>query len=303
MPRQPFSLEQVRSFVAVAETEHVSRAAAALFLTQGAVTQQIRNFETAMGLQLLEHTGRRVRLTEAGRALAETCRAALRAVDVLEDTARSMKELRSGSLHVGASPTCASYYLPIRLAEFTRIYPGVKLTMAVEPTSDLNRQVVAGTVDCALVEGEPDRSLMSVVVAHDDLVFVVKSTHPLALLERIRPDDLAAHRYLRRGPTFSAEQLIRAVVGEAYDRTDALNLGHPEYVRAAMIAGLGFAALPRLAVAGDIARGAVKELPMPAISRPISAIRRRARGGPAQEAFWTLLASGDESAPARKRGR
>lgn len=292
MPRQPFTLEQVRSFVAVAETEHISRAAASLFLTQGAVTQQIRNFEVAMGLQLLEHTGRRVRLTEAGRALAETCRAALRAIDVLEDSARSMKELKSGSLHVGASPTCATYYLPTRLAEFTHLYPGVKLTMAVEPTSDLNRQVVAGTLDCALVEGAPDRSLLSVVIAPDDLVFVVKATHPLAALERVTPGDLAAHRYIRRGPTFSAEQLVREVIGEVYDRTDALNLGHPEYVRAAVIAGLGFAALPRLAVAGDIARGAVKELPIRAITRPISAIRRSARGGPAQEAFWNLLASG-----------
>lgn len=291
MPRQPFTLEQVRSFVAVAETEHISRAAASLFLTQGAVTQQIRNFELATGLQLLEHTGRRVRLTEAGRALAETCRAALRAIDVLEDSARSMKELSSGSLHVGASPTCATYYLPSRLAEFTQLHPGVKLTMAVEPTSDLNRQVVAGTIDCAMVEGAPDRSLVSVVVAHDDLVFVVKATHPLAALERVTPDDLAAHRYIRRGPTFSAEQLIREVIGTAYDRTDALNLGHPEYVRAAVTAGLGFAALPRLAVAADITRGVVKELPIRAITRPISAIRRAARGGPAQEAFWSLLTS------------
>ncbi len=297
MPRSAFTLEQVRSFVAVAETEHISRAAASLFLTQGAVTQQIHNFELAVGLQLLEHTGRRVRLTDAGRVLADTCRAALRAVDVLEDTARSMKELKSGSLHVGASPTCATYYLPSRLAEFTQRYPGVKLTMAVEPTIDLSRQVVAGTIDCALVEGAPDRSLVSAVIAHDDLVFVVKSTHPLAALERITPDDLTAHRYVRRGPNFSAEQLVREVIGDAYERTDALNLGHPEYVRAAMIAGLGFAALPRLAVAGDIALGTVKALPLRPITRPISAIRRRARGGPAQEAFWSLLASSGETIP------
>src|SRR5450759_1935573 len=122
MARMSFSLEQVRSFVAVAETEHISKAAASLFLTQGAVTQQIRHFERAVGLPLLERDGRGVRLTDAGRAIAIACRAALRAVQVLEETAESMKTLQAGSLHLGASPTCAAYYLPSRLAKFCLLY-------------------------------------------------------------------------------------------------------------------------------------------------------------------------------------
>src|SRR5579864_2153210 len=112
MRRPAFTLEQLRSFVAVAEHEHVSRAAASLFLTQGAVTQQIRHFERAVGIQLLERDGRRVRLTDAGRTVAAACRAALRSLEVVEDTAQSVKALKTGSLHLGASPTCASYYLP-----------------------------------------------------------------------------------------------------------------------------------------------------------------------------------------------
>ena len=290
MPRPAFTLEQVRSFVAVADSEHVSNAAASLFLTQGAVTQQIQKFELATGLQLFEHSGRRVRLTEAGRSLAVSCRATLRAVQVLEDTALSIKNLETGSLHVGASPTCASHYLPERLADFARLYPGIKLSVAVDPTAEMNRQVVAGTIDCALIEGEPDRSLASLVLAHDEMIFVASAAHPLAALEHVTPDDLAAHRYLRRGPAFSAERRVREVIGGAYDRADALNLGHPEYVRAAAIAGLGFAALPRLAVAADIAAGVLKTLPVQAIKRAITAIRREALGGPAQEAFWRLLA-------------
>src|SRR5712691_7097674 len=103
MARPSFSLEQVRSFVAVAEHEHISRAAASLFLTQAAVSQQVRHFERAVGLQLLERDGRRVRLTDAGRSLADACRAALRAVEVMDDTAKAMKELEAGSLHAGAT--------------------------------------------------------------------------------------------------------------------------------------------------------------------------------------------------------
>src|SRR5437660_6207736 len=161
MRRPSFTIEQLRSFVAVAEHGHVSRAAASLFLTQAAVTQQVRHFERAVGLQLLERDGRRVRLTDAGRSLADACRAAMRAVEVMDDTAQAAKELQAGSLHVGASPTCATYYLPPHLAEFTRRHPGGKLSVVVEPSAELNRRGVAGPPDCPILEGAPDPALVA----------------------------------------------------------------------------------------------------------------------------------------------
>jgi len=291
--RKPaYTLEQIRSFVAVAEHEHISRAAASLFLTQAAVTQQVRHFERAVGLQLLERDGRRVRLTDAGRSLADACRAALRAVEVMDDTAKAMKELEAGSLHVGASPTCATYYLPPHLAEFTRRHPGVKLSVIVEPSAELNRQVLAGTLDCAILEGAPDPALVAFELTRDELVVVAHRDHPLAQLRRVASTDLAGHLYLGRGPEWSAEQTVREMLGEAYDRLEVLSLGHPEYVRAAAIAGLGFAALPKRAVAADVASGVLKRLPIPPSLRPITAVRRKGRGGPVQEAFWDLLTGG-----------
>ncbi len=296
MARPAFSLEQIRSFVAVAESEHISKAAASLYLTQGAVTQQIRHFERAFGLQLLERDGRGIRLTDAGRALAIACRAAMRAIQVLEDTAQSMKTLQAGSLHLGASPTCASYYLPSRLAEFAHQHQGIKLNVAVEPSAEINRQVLAGALDCALIEGEPDPDLLAVVLAHDELILVAHRDHPLAALRRVGAAELAQHRYLGRGPAWAAERTVREMLGDAYDQSDSMNLGHPEYVRAAAIAGLGYAALPRLAVEADLASGLLKRLPGPSSQRAIRAIRRRAPGGPALEQFWLLLTTVRSSA-------
>lgn len=289
MARPAFSLEQVRSFVAVAEHEHISRAASSLFLTQGAVTQQIRHFERAVGLQLLARDGRGVRLTDAGRTMAVACRAALRSMQVLEDTAESIKTLETGSLHLGASPTSATFYLPSRLAGFVQEHPGVKLSMVVESSAEINRQVVAGALDCGVIAGQPDPGLLAVVLAHDELILVVHRDHPLAALRRVGAADLARHRYLGRGPAWSAGQNVREMIGEAFDRSESLNLGHPEYVRAAVLAGLGYAALPRLAVAADLKSGAVKRLPGLSSHRAIRAIRRHAQGGPALEHFWGLL--------------
>jgi DNA-binding transcriptional LysR family regulator len=293
MPRRPtFTLEQLRSFVAVAETEHISRAAGSLFLTQAAVTQQLQHFERSVGLRLFERDGRRIRLTDAGRRIADACKAALRAVEVVGESALVMRNLQAGSLQVGASPTCASYYLPSVLAGFSHRHPGVKIGMLVETSADLNRKVAAGAIDCALIEGAPDPSLICVELARDELLLVAHHDHPLSHLRRVTGADLAHHRYLGRGPEWSAERTVRQMIGDAYDHVDAMNLGHPEYVRAAAVAGLGFAALSKRAVEADIASGVLTRLPVAPVSRPIVAVRRQGAGGPAQEAFWEMLTGG-----------
>lgn len=291
MSRFQFTLEQLRTFVAVAETEHVSKAAASLFLTQGAVTQQLRHFEDALGLQLMERAGRGVRLTDAGKALATACKAALRAVETVDDTARSMKALEAGSLDLGASPTCASYYLPAPLSAFAARYPAVKLNLTVEPSAAIGAQVIAGALDCALVEAEPAPELVAVVIATDELVLVAHRDHPLSQLPRVTPVQLAGYRFLGRGPGWAGEQNVRNILGSAYDQSEILNLGHPEYVRAAAIAGLGYAVLSMLAVEADLAAGTLKRLPGPSSTRAISAIRRRSAGGPTLEEFWRHLTS------------
>jgi DNA-binding transcriptional LysR family regulator len=284
-----FTVEQVRSFLAVAEHEHVSRAAASLHLTQGAVTQQVHNFERAVGVRLLERDGRGVRLTDAGRGLAISCRAALRSFEVVEDSARALKMLEAGSLHLGASPTCATYYLPARLAAFNQRFPSVTLSVTVEPSHEIANQVKAGALDCALIEGEPLPDLVSVVLAQDELVLVIHKSHPLASLKRITGAQLSKYRYLGRGREWSAESNVRTMIGDAYDQSEVLNLGHPEYVRAATLAGLGYAALPLLAIRDDVASGVLARLPVPSVQRPIRAIRRSAQGGPTLEEFWQHL--------------
>jgi DNA-binding transcriptional LysR family regulator len=300
MSKPQFTLEQVRTFVAVAETEHVSKAAASLFLTQGAVTQQLRHFEAALGLQLMERAGRGVRLTDAGKALAVACRGALRSVEIVEDTARSMKALESGSLDLGASPTCASYYLPSRLASFSLRYPAVKLTVTVEPSAAISAQVLAGAIDCAVIEGEPAAGLTAVVLAKDELVLVAHRDHPLSKLQRVTQAQLARYRYLGRGPAWAAEQNVRRMMGRAYDLSEVMNLGHPEYVRAAAVAGLGYAVLPVLAVEADLSSGVLKRLSVPSGVRSISAIRRPSRGGPTLEEFWRHL-TGDVHQASERR--
>lgn len=299
MRRLSFTLEQLRSFVAVAENEHVSRAAASLYLTQAAVTQQVRHFERALGLPLLERHGRRVRLTAAGRSLAESCRAALRGVDLVEEAAQAMKHLESGSLHLGGSPTCATYYLPQHLADFARRNPNIRLELTIQPSVELNRAVVAGTLDCAVIGGVAGVGLMAFELARDEVVVVAHRDHPLSQMSRVTPSSFRPYRYLGPGAQLSAGRTARSLLGDAYEQTDAMNLGHVEYIRAAALAGLGYAVLSRRAVASDLSAGLLKLLPIQPIVRAINAVRRPGTGSPALEAFWDLLTGVETTASAR----
>ena len=88
---------------------------------------------------------------------------------------------------------------------------------------------------------------------------------------------------------WAAESDVREMIGDAYDRAEVMNLGHPEYVRAAALAGLGYAALPLQAVQSDLDSGVLKRLPAPSTVRDIHAIRRATQGGPTLEQFWRFL--------------
>ena len=293
--RPAFTIEQMRSFLAVAEHEHVSQAAATLHLTQGAVTQQIHNFERALGVRLLERVGRGVRLTDAGRSIEASCQGAMRALNLVAESAQSLKSLQTGSLHLGASPTCATYYLPELLGRFTRQHPTAELDVSVSPSSEVNDRIRAGALDCGLIEGRHAEDLVNFPIGADELVLVVSADHPLARVDKLTATRLGKERYLGRGSSWSAESTARDMIGEAYELSPSLSLGHTDYVRAAAVAGLGYAALPLQAVEAELARGTLKRLPWASRKRVIRAVRRPHEGGPMLEEFWSLLTATEDT--------
>jgi DNA-binding transcriptional LysR family regulator len=290
MPAQAFTLEQVRTFIAVAEREHVTRAAASIHLTQGAVTQQIQLFERALQLQLFERVGRGVRLTDAGRSMIGPCRGLLRSSELLDEAARALRALDLGSLHVGASQTAAGHYLPSLLSAFAAAYPGVRLQVFPANTSVVCSQVAEGVLDCGLVEGEVDQHrLVDVALVKDEVLLVAAADHPVTAAPQLTPDQLARHVYLAREPGSGTEKLAEEMLGRGYERMRRVELGQLDAVRAAAVSGLGIAALPRVAIESELARRALVELPWTTRVRWIRAVRRNQSGGPALERFWELV--------------
>ena len=298
-PERSVTAEQLRAFATVAELQHVTRAAIELGLSQPAVSHQLKALERALGLAVLERVGRGVRLTADGRALLPAVSSALAALRAVEEAAAARAGLLAGELTVAASNTIGIYRVPAWMSGFLDAHPGIGLRVRTVNTHEAISLLRETAVDCALVEGPETRAdLEELGIETDELIVVAAAGHPLATRGEVRPANLAAHRYLARERGSGTEALAAELLGPAYRAGPVLELGQVDAVRAAALAGLGYAVLPVAAIGDDLAAGRLHRLATghSAITRVLTALRRPSLHAPALEAFWAHL--GAIAAPA-----
>jgi DNA-binding transcriptional LysR family regulator len=193
------TLEQLRIFVAVAERQHLTRAADALHLSPSAVSAALRTLEQRYGARLFDRVGRGIELTETGRHLLPEARQALAAVAAAELALTERGGALKGRLAVAASQTVSAYWLPRPMLRFHATHPGVALDLAIGNTETVTRAVRDGTADLGFIEGEIDEpALAARLVAADRLVIVTAPDHPWAAGPAPTPSELAAGRWILR---------------------------------------------------------------------------------------------------------
>jgi DNA-binding transcriptional LysR family regulator len=175
-------LHQLEYFVAVAEESSFTRAAARVHVAQPGVSAQVRRLEAELGQQLLDRSGRSVRLTEVGRAMLPFARAALDAVANARLTVDQLAGLVHGQVRVGMVSGCALPILAELLAAFHDRHPGVTITLTEDGSDRLTEMLGTGRLDLALIgtAGAAAPGLETVVIADDALIAVTGRNHPLA---------------------------------------------------------------------------------------------------------------------------
>lgn len=174
------TLDQLRIFVAVAETSNMTRAAATLHLSQPAVSAAIAALEGRHGSRLFDRIGRGLELTSAGRLFLPEAKAVLaraeEARQVLDDLSGPVR----GEVRVAASQTVATYWLPRYLARFAVAWPGITLSMVDGNTAEAASAVLVGDADLAVVEGRTNHSMLDLrTVGHDRLGLYAAIDHRL----------------------------------------------------------------------------------------------------------------------------
>jgi DNA-binding transcriptional LysR family regulator len=291
------TLEQLRIFIAVAEHQHLTRAAAELNLTQSAVSAAIAALEARHGTRLFDRVGRRIELNETGRRFLPEARAILAQVATAEAALADLAGLKTGSLHLIASQTIANYWLPTHMHRFQSRFPGIALRLTIANTERAAASVHDGLADLGFVEGTIDDPVLSIMPAADDeLALVVGNAHGWAGRKTVSADELLESRWVLRergsGTRAVFEEALRGLGKDPAKLDVALELPSNESVRTAVIAGAGAAVLSRSVTEQATAAGRLVRVPFRLPDRQFLAIRHRQRHATrAQVEFLALVRS------------
>lgn len=276
------TLEQLRIFVAVAETQHVTNAAKSLNLAQSAASAAIAALEARHGARLFNRVGRNIELTDAGRIFLTEAKAVLARIAAAELTLAELGGLKRGNLLIQASQTVAGYWLPRHLVVFKERFPGVAIDLRVGNSEQVAEAVRTGIAEIGFVEGDISNAALAIVpIARDQLVLVVGPDHPWATARRFDPRRLKESDWVLRergsGTRATFEAALPRFGLSPADLNVTLELPSNEAVRAAVEAGSAATVLSASVVVAGLEAGLLKRVPLDLPERAFHMVQHRER--------------------------
>ncbi len=271
------NIDSLQAFVAVAECGSFSEAAGRIHLTQPAVSKRVQQLERTLDQRLFDRIGRRVDLTEAGRALLPRARRLLNdAAEIRRALADLSGDVR-GRLVMGTSHHIGLHRLPGPLKAFTQAHPGVELDIRFMDSEAACHAVEIGDLELAIVTLPPNPMprLQIRPIWEDPLVFMVSRDHPLAGRRRVSLETLLEHPAVLPGSnTYTRGILERAVRARGLALRTGMETNYLETLRMLTEANLGWSLLPATQLTDQLVRLPVSGLKL---SRRLGAVTHEQR--------------------------
>jgi DNA-binding transcriptional LysR family regulator len=294
-------IETLKIFCDLVETQSFSQAAERNFVTQSAVSQQVRGLEEKFKRRLLERVrGRReMRLTDSGRSFYEESRNVLAAYEGLQERMRGLDGTVSGTVRVATVYSIGLHELPPVVRRFMGLYPHAKIDLEYSRTTRIVRDVLSGSIELGIVAYPEKRKGLTIVpLAGDRLALICPPMHPLAVRKKVRAAELSGQDFVlfeRDIPTRRATDRIFKAHGVTLHRVAEFD--NIETIKRAVEVGFGLAIVPRLSVLDEQKSGqlAVVALAEPEWTRSVGVIHRSDRTlGAAALKFIEQLKSSDK---------
>lgn len=204
-----FELRHLRYFLTVAETAHFTEAARRLHVTQPTLSHQIRQFEDRLGVPLFDRAGRRVRLTEAGRALQPFAHRVVRELEAAQTELGELRGLQRGHLRVGLVQTVNACVVPEIVSRFTAAHPGIKVSCAEMAVEEIESGLETGRLDLGVgFLPASRRGLEGQKLFTEELIAVAATGHPLARRRSLAIRELKSEPLVLLAPRYCTRQLI-----------------------------------------------------------------------------------------------
>lgn len=298
--RVALNLHHLRIFRSILDHGSITAAAAALRISQSAVSRQLAEFEDHLGVRLVDRSPRGVRPTAAGRLLHDRARRIFSEEEAAEQEIGELLGLHGGRLAVAASTTIGNYVLPALLGEFARRHPGVTVDLEIANARSVESDVLDGRRDVGLSEGFADAEGLSAdVFLHDEMILIAApkaAGAPLGDTDEIMVARLRELPLLVRESGSGTREVVEAALaGRGVEAKPAMVLGGTEAIKNAVVHRLGVAIVSRRTVELELETGRLREVRMKdlRILRALHSLTVPGRTpSPAAAAFLALLRSG-----------
>jgi LysR family transcriptional regulator, low CO2-responsive transcriptional regulator len=248
--RHHTTFRQLEIFEAIARLDSFTRASEELYLTQPTVSMQMKKLTDTVGVPLIEQVGKKLHLTPDGQELAQATREIFHILDRYTMSVAERQGLKQGQLRLMAITT-ASYFAPRLLGEFSKLYPGIDVSLRVTNKEQVLASI-ADNLDDLYFVGQPpeDIDVVATPIMDNPIVVLAAPDHPLANKKKLSLERIAQETWLMREKGSGTRNAIeRLFTGHGLNIHPRLELGSNEAIKQAILAGLGISALSRHALA------------------------------------------------------
>ena len=257
------NIDQIRAFHKVASTGSFTRAARELFITQPAVSQEIKALEASLGIKLFDRSGKNVRMTAEGEVLLSYALRLFTLHEEMESLFGRSKNLQHGQIKLGSTALMGTYFLPKIIGRFNRKYPGIEIDLQMGNSDQVMHLVLEGMVDLGFSGMTTNHARLESILIHQErMIMVASPRHPLSA-RKISLDDISETPFIWREKGTQTRKLIekwflRQLRGH-YPRK-SIELQNMEAAKRMVEEGYGITVVPEAAVKREISAGWLKPL-------------------------------------------
>ncbi|MBK9238620.1 MAG: LysR family transcriptional regulator [Rhodoferax sp.] len=251
-----YTVKQIQTFVEVAREKSVSKAAERLFVTQPAVSMQIRQLEDAFGLPLIEPIGRNIQLTGAGQEFLTHAIAAMAQLKNLEALMAEHVGVKKGRFELAVVST-AKYFVPMLLVRFGKLLPGIDVTLRIDNRENILGMLSRNEVDLVIMGRAPNTlDCEATPFATNPMGIVCAPDHPLSRRKRVQFEMLKEYAFVVRERGSGTRAAMERLFGQhEIPMKVVMEMPSNETIKQAVMAGMGLSFLSLRTVRHELAAG------------------------------------------------
>lgn len=253
---RPYTLKQIHTFIEVAKENSISKAADNLFVTQPAISMQIKQLEDVFGIPLIEPLGRNIQLTSAGKAFLDQALTVMSELKDLEAIMAGHRNLGGGVIYLGIVST-TKYFVPMLLVEFHKLFPGIEVILKIDNRENILAMLARNEVDLVIMGRVPkEMACVAVPFVTNPMAIVSSPSHPFSRRKQLKFSDLADQEFVVREMGSGTRQAMERLFHENQTPLKiAMEMPSNETIKQAVMAGMGLSFLSLRTVRHEMGTG------------------------------------------------